>query len=102
MFVMLNNQKIELNEDNLDKLKGIPITGVSLDRDTLNFIRKFKNRMTLNIGSSDYRSSHAFYVKNITENSITMKEPHNTGNTATYDIDDFLKVYTHGFTIMIL
>ena len=102
MFVTLNNQDIELNEDNLDKLKEIPIKLDSLNRDTLKFIAKFKNRIAFSVSSQDNYNGHAFYVKDITENSITIKEPHNTGNTATYDIDDFLKVYTYGFTIMIL
>ena len=92
--VFVNGEFIEINEQNADKLKHIPITIEKIQKEDLTILASLKKRTAIgNSSFTQHYGGHAFYIKNINKNSVQIKEPHNTANIATYEKDDYITVY---------
>ena len=91
--VTINNEFIELNEQNADRLAEIPICIKDMTTEDLKELAKFQNRTAMCCSSYHYMEGHALYLKGINENSVQVKEPNNTENIATYSTEAFLETY---------
>lgn len=97
--VMINGKFIEINKNNKDKLKNIPI---DIQNPTPSIIKQIKEiqedtAITTYSDMDKYNNSaHAYYVTDISEyNNITVKEPHNPANSRTYTLDYYRKIYNN-------
>lgn len=105
--VNINNEFVALTKDNLNKLRHIPICVSSLTEDDLRTLAALKTDVAICVNSHRQDSAfsgvaHAFYVKNINQNSVDVKEPNNTENIVTYSYEDFLKTYNYGDTVLFI
>ena len=91
--VTINNEFIELNEQNADRLAEIPICIKDMTTEDLKELAKFQSRTAICCASYRYMEGHALYLKDINENSVQVKEPNNTGTIATYSTEAFLETY---------
>lgn len=94
--VAIDNEFVAINEENIEKLKNIPIDIENVTKEDLKVLAKLKHRMAMTCNSLESNYAHAYYVKNINPNSVQVKEPHDTGTIATYSLDGFLEVYSYG------
>ena len=69
-------------------------------------LNTLKEDIAVTVNSTDrdaiWGNAHAFYVKNINQNSVDVKEPNNTENIVTYSYEDFLKTYNYGDTVLFI
>ena len=103
LYVPVDGENIELCERNADKLAEIPILIGHLEPEDFEVLSKLKHRSAMSSASYGGMSGHAMYIKYINKNSIQVKEPHNTGNIATYSIEGFIENFDGtDFTVFIL
>ncbi len=99
--VTVDGKFIEISPENADKIANIPIVINDITIKDIQNLAKLKKRMAFCCDSENYGGGHAYYVKNIRENSIEVKEPSNTENVSTYSHEGFLATYENA-TIFIL
>lgn len=104
--VNLNNEFVPLTKENLAKLRHIPICVSNLTEDDLRMLNTLKEDIAVTVNSTDrdaiWGNAHAFYIKEINENTVSVKEPNNTKNIVTYSYEDFLKTYNYGDTVLFI
>ena len=104
--VNINNEFIPLTKENLAKLRHIPICVSNLTEDDLRILNTLKEDIAVTVNSTDrdaiWGNAHAFYIKEINENSVSVKEPNNTKNIVTYSYEDFLKTYNYGDMVLFI
>lgn len=104
--VNIDNEFVPITKENLNKLRHIPIVVSSLTEDDLRTLSTLKTDISITVNSPDQDKfapdSHAFYVKNINQNSVDVKEPNNTENIVTYSYEDFLETYNYEGTVLFI
>ena len=106
--VNIDNEFVPITKENLNKLRHIPITVRSLTEDDLRTLSTLKTDIAITVNSfgqedfTFFTVAHAFYVKNINQNSVDVKEPNNTENIVTYSYEDFLKTYNYEDTVLFI
>ena len=102
--VTIHGKFIELNKQNRNLLKYIPITvEPPINENILEQLRDIQEFSAITTASYYGTSGHAFYINNISnDNNITVKEPHNPNNSRTYDIKSYIDTYQGNITVFVV
>ena len=102
--IIVNDKFIEINKENKNILKYIPITiEPPINENIFEQLKDIQETTAMTTASYGGISGHAYYINEISDdNNITIKEPHNPNNSRTYDIKSYNDIYKGDITIFIV